>query len=124
MLHFSLKASGRSSRSEVFLIKGFLRICSKFVGEYPCRSAISIKLQSTLRHGCSPENLLHIFKTTFSKNTTGWLRLLLCGYSPDSVQDLISLSIGIDGYIFKRSQENSILCGLNSHIWTYETNDL
>ena len=29
----------------------------------------------TLRHGCSPANLLHIFRTTFLKNTSGWLRI-------------------------------------------------
>ena len=33
----------RSSYSEVFLRKGVLEICSKFTGEHPCRSAISIK---------------------------------------------------------------------------------
>ena len=49
-------------------------------GENPCRSVISIKLQSifietTLRHECSPVNLLHIFRTPFTKNTSG--RLLL-----------------------------------------------
>ena len=36
----------------------------------PCRSVISIKLQSnfiqiTFRHDCSPVNLLHIFRTSF-----------------------------------------------------------
>ena len=36
----------RDSRPEVFLGKGILRICCKFVGEHPCRSAISIKLRS------------------------------------------------------------------------------
>ena len=36
----------RSSRPEVFLAKGVLKICSKFTGEHPCRSVISIKLQS------------------------------------------------------------------------------
>ena len=36
----------RSSHPEVFLWKGVLKICSKFTGEHPCRSAISIKLQS------------------------------------------------------------------------------
>ena len=56
---------GRNSRPEVFLGKGVLEICSKFTGEYPCRSVITIKLQSnfieiTLWHGCSPENLLFI----------------------------------------------------------------
>ena len=70
----------RNSHPEVFLRKGVLKICSKFTGEHPCQSAISIKLQSNfieiaLRHGCSPANLLHIFRTPFPKNTSG--RLLL-----------------------------------------------
>ena len=47
-----------------------MKICSKFTGEHPSRSTISIKLQSsfienTLRHGCSAVNLLHIFGTPF-----------------------------------------------------------
>ena len=72
----------RSSHPEVFLRKGVLKICSKFTRERPCRSAISIKLQSnfieiTLRHRCSPVNLLHIFRTPFSKNTSGRLLLSL-----------------------------------------------
>ena len=37
-------ASFRSSHADVFLGKGFLKICSKFTGEHPCRSVISIKL--------------------------------------------------------------------------------
>ena len=41
---------------------------------------ISIKLQSnfietTVRHGSSPGNLLHIFRKPFLKNTSGWLLL-------------------------------------------------
>ena len=68
--------------SEVFLGKGVLKICSKFTGEHPRRSAISIKLlcnfiEITLRHGCSPVNLLHIFRTPFLKNTSGWLLLYI-----------------------------------------------
>ena len=55
--------------------KKCFEICSKFTGEQPCRSAISIKLYSTLRHGCSPVNLLYIFRTPFPKNTSGWLIL-------------------------------------------------
>ena len=35
----------RSSHQEVFLGKGVLKIYSKFKGEHPYRSAISIKLQ-------------------------------------------------------------------------------
>ena len=70
-----------SSRPEVFLQKGVLKIWSKFTGEHPCRSATSIKsfckfIEIALRHGCSPENLLHIFRTTFPKNTSGRLLLI------------------------------------------------
>ena len=76
----------RSSPPELFLRKGVLKICSKFTGEHPCRSAISIKLQSnfieiTLGYVCSPVNLLHIFRTPFPKNSSGGLLLdiiLIC----------------------------------------------
>ena len=85
----------------MFLGKGVLKICCKFTGEHPCRSAISIKLQCckftgenpcrsvismklqsnfieiTLRHGSSPVNLQHILRTPFPKNTSGHLLLEL-----------------------------------------------
>ena len=32
-------------------------------------------IEITLQHGCSPVNLLHIFRTPFSKNTSWWLLL-------------------------------------------------
>ena len=65
----------KSNHSEVLLVKGVLKICSKFTGEQPCRSVISIKLLCNFikiipRHGCSPLNLLHIFRTPFTKNTS------------------------------------------------------
>ena len=46
---------------------------SKFTGELPCRSAVSIKLLSNLieiarRYVRSPLNLLYIFRTAFPKN--------------------------------------------------------
>ena len=71
----------KSSPPEVFLGKGVLKTCSKF-RENPCRSAISAKLlcnfiEMALRHGCSPVNLLHIFRTPFPKNTSGGLLLSL-----------------------------------------------
>ena len=58
-----------------------LKIYRKVTGGHHCRSTISIKLiynfiKITLRHGCSPVTLLHIFKTPFPKNTSG--RMLLC----------------------------------------------
>ena len=33
-------------------------------------------IEIALRHGCSPVNLLHIFRTSFPKNTSGGLLLL------------------------------------------------
>ena len=44
----------------MFLEKGALKICRKFIAEQPRRSAISIKLQNNFieiafRHGCSLE---------------------------------------------------------------------
>ena len=62
------------------LEKAVLKICSKFTGKHPCGSVISIKLQSnfieiTLQHGCSPVNMLHIFRAPFSNNTSGQLLL-------------------------------------------------
>ena len=52
-----------SGSSETNLV---LKICSKFTGEHPCRSVISLRLlcnfsEISLRHGC----LLHIFGTPF-----------------------------------------------------------
>ena len=41
-----------------------------------------VALQITLRHGCSPVNLLHIFRTPFFKNTYG--EMLLNCYGRDS----------------------------------------
>ena len=71
--HF-MYSINRSSPPEVILGKGVLKICSKFTGEHPYRSAISIKLfcnfiEIALRHECSPVNLLHIFRTPSPKNT-------------------------------------------------------
>ena len=34
----------RSSPPQVFLGKGVLKVCSKFIGEHPCQSVVSIKL--------------------------------------------------------------------------------
>ena len=39
----------RSNPPEVFLRKGVLKICSRFTGEQPCRSVISIKFANLLK---------------------------------------------------------------------------
>ena len=72
--------SDRSSHPEVFLGKAVLKICSKFSWEHPCQNVILIKLlcnfiEITLRHGCSPVTLMHIFRTPFPQNTSEWLLL-------------------------------------------------
>ena len=59
----------RSSPPGVFLEKGVLKICSKFTEEHPFRSVISMKLlynfiEISLLHGCSPVNMMDIFKNT------------------------------------------------------------
>ena len=64
----------------MFLVKVVLKICSKFTGEHSCQSVTSIMLlcnfiEITLRYGCSPVNLLHTFRTSFTKTTSGWLLL-------------------------------------------------
>ena len=75
-----------SSHKKVFLVKGILKICSKFTTEHPCWSTISIKwycnfIKITLRHGCSPVSLLHIFRTPFPKSTSEQLLLLFFEHS-------------------------------------------
>ena len=68
----------RTRHLEVLKGKGVTEICSKFKGEHPCWSDISIKLlcnfiKIILQHECFPVNLLHIFRILFRKNTSGWL---------------------------------------------------
>ena len=58
-------------------LRGILRkMCSENMQQiyrrHPCRSATSMKLlcnsvEIALQHGCSPVNLLHIFRTSFPK---------------------------------------------------------
>ena len=66
----------RGSHPEVFLVKVFLNICSKFTGEHSCRSVISIKLlfnfiEIALRHGCSPVNYYIFSEHLFLGTTLG-----------------------------------------------------
>ena len=62
------------------LWKRYSESMQQFYRRTRCRSVISIKLlcnfiEITFRHGCSPVNLLHIFRTPFPRNTSGWLLL-------------------------------------------------
>ena len=73
-------SKSRTSHPEAFLVKRVLEICSKFTGEHPCWSVISINLlcdfiEITLKYWCSSVNLLQIFRAPFSKNISGELLL-------------------------------------------------
>ena len=84
----------RSSRPDMFLRKGVLKICSKFTGEHPCRNLSEM----TLRHWCSPVNLLHIFRTSFPKNTSRWLLVFL-----DTASDIFCLIISLSKNLIESS---------------------
>ena len=50
----------------MFLGKGVLKICSKFTGEHPCRSVISIKLQKIKIRSClKKKNVYSAWKIDF-----------------------------------------------------------
>ena len=68
---FKVTNTEAALQAGVFLFRCVQKISSKFTGEHPCRSVVSVKLQSrsvvsvklqsnfteiTLRHGCSPVN--------------------------------------------------------------------
>ena len=89
-----LQITVKSGRSNVFLEKGVLKICSKFTEEHSYQSVISKQLpcnfiEITLCHGCSPANVLHILRTPFTKNTSG---CLLQNCEKVSLQIIINLN--------------------------------
>ena len=100
----------RSSPSEVLLGKGALKIYIKFTENIHAevRSVISIKLlwnfiEITLRHGCSPLNLLHIFRIPFYRKTYGGLFLQAPN---DNVQELFYFIVAVCRNTFKTLYES------------------
>ena len=92
-----------SSHSLVFLRKAVLKICSKFTGEHPCQSAISIKL--------------HIFRTPFLKNSSGRLLLIVeCPYPLRNELRFKSRNVRTVRY------ERAAFVG--SRIWSYMPSEL
>ena len=88
--------SFRSSHPNVLVRKGVLKTCGKFTREHPCRSVITIKLQSNFieiapRDGCSPVNLLRIFRTLFHRNTSDWLFLEFRKFHHKVILDVLCL---------------------------------
>ena len=45
-------------------------------------------IEIRLRHGCSPVNLLHIFRTPFLEDTSGWLLLKISRIRPHRLYNL------------------------------------
>ena len=64
----------------MFSGKGVLKICSKLI-------------DITLWHGCSPVNLLNIFRTPFSKNTSGWLFLMIFHFLGVNKLNMLSITV-------------------------------
>ena len=54
---------------------GFHKEVAKQVAKQVSKKLQSNFIEIALRHGCSPVNLLHIFRTPFPKNTSAWLFL-------------------------------------------------
>ena len=116
-------ANIRSSHPEVLFAKVILKICSKFTGEHPCRSVISIKLlcnfiEITLRHGCSPVNLLHTFRTHFPRNTSGWLLLLIYCNSSANIFFLYDFLPRIYLMITEVGADTNFTCCIFAYVFT------
>ena len=69
-----------------------MQICNKFTGEQPCWKLLRNFIEITLRHGCSPVYLLHIFRRPFLKDTSEWLLLVACNLTCSIAIHLSQLS--------------------------------
>ena len=66
----------RSNHPEVFLEKGVWKYAANLHENTRAEVWFQNFIEITLRHGCSPVNLLHIFRILFLKNTSGQLLLI------------------------------------------------
>ena len=110
---------GKSSPPWMFLGKDVLKICSKFTGEHPCQSVISINLlcnfiEITLWPGCSPVNLLqfseHLFVRTpmdCEKKYLFFLRLRTICYI-QIISELTAWKVSENGFFLVRIRENTV----------------
>ena len=64
------------------LIKRFSENIQQIYRSTPMPKLLSSFIEITLRHGCSPVNLMHIFRAPFLKNTFGRLLLKDIGTLP------------------------------------------
>ena len=74
-------------------------VISQWIYDYESRSVtprLSNFIEITLRHGCSPRNLLHILRTPFLKNTSE--RLLL-----NTIISLLQIKIYLSYYVKQKN---------------------
>ena len=114
-LHTFPRDCFRSSPPEVISGKYIMKICSKFAGENPCRSAISIKFlcnffEIALRHGCSPVNLLNVFGTSFYKKNCGRLLDYVAIFS--GLQNIYFLELLIIAFSNSVTMKKAITCSI------------
>ena len=114
----------RSSHPKVLLKKDVLKICNKFTAAHPNRNVISIKLlcsfiEILLRHGCSPFNLLHIFRTPFTKNTSGRLLFENLNKFCETIQKMLEILIYVVHFPIAIKIPNIVVVEKN-FIWVRE----
>ena len=115
----------RSSSPEVFLWKGVLKIRSKFMGEHPWWSVISIRLlcffiEITLHYGCSPVSWLHIFRTHFHRKIPEGLLLVLPNLKRDNLNQILEWYLWRGLYLVKlQALKNELLLNtyFKEHLW-------
>ena len=110
----------RTSSPEVFLGKGFLKKCRRFIEEHPCRSAFLINILC---------NLLYIFRTPFPKNTTGGgassakLLVKICGIVRSSFLDALK-RINWHLLVQSKNWKTRAMCGICSKLTIKSSKDV
>ena len=86
--------------------RSWIKAIKDFHKKHRHRCLQSNFIEITLRHGCSPVNLLHIFRTPFFKTTSGWLLLdLLPLHSTKGV--FLKIFKNFAGYFFSEYLKKS-----------------
>ena len=91
-------------RQEVFLIS--LKLFCNFI-------------EIALRHGCSPVNLLHIFRTLFPINTSGWLLLDLVYIVPLPWIQFVYLCIFLINHYYTKLTFSFQVSFSTEHFWNH-----
>ena len=81
------------------LMMSLIVVISQWIYDYESRSVtprLNNFIEITLRHGCSPRNLLYILRTPFLKNTSG--RLLL-----NIIISLLQIKIYLSYYVKQKN---------------------